>query len=149
MYCACVPGLAVKCVAHSDLLARHGYGGVCLVGAFIAFGEVSTLWQLCHPEAACGQGKRQIVSFQNVVDIIFISFIVDSTGRLLISGFEAVRLPRQAIHAAEPLRVSISNNHNWPEFYQGNAQACPGPEPLLKPVTYWNCANFQYSVLVP
>ena len=32
------PGLGV---AHSDQLARHGYGGVRSVGAFIAFGEVS------------------------------------------------------------------------------------------------------------
>ena len=34
-----------------------------------------------------------------------------------IGGFRAARLPGQATHAAEQLRVSVSNNHNWPEFY--------------------------------
>ena len=28
-------------IAHSNQPAKHGYGGVCSVGAFIAFGEVS------------------------------------------------------------------------------------------------------------
>ena len=32
--------------------------------------------------------------------------------RTPIRGFRAARLPGQAIRAAEPLRVSVSNNHN-------------------------------------
>ena len=39
----------------------------------------------------------------------------------IIDGFKAPRLPRQATHTVKPLQVSISNNHNWPEFYPGNA----------------------------
>ena len=53
-------------------------------------------------------------------------------------SFRAARLPRQATCAAEPLCHSqvfvVSNKHNWPEFYLGNARACPG----LKPPTYIN-----------
>ena len=37
----------------------------------------------------------------------------------------------QVTHAGELLWVSVSNNHNWPEFYPGNAQAFPGLEPPM------------------
>ena len=36
-YYTCVPGLAIKCMVHSDQPVRHGYGRVRSVGAFIAF----------------------------------------------------------------------------------------------------------------
>ena len=50
-----------------------------------------------------------------------------------IGGFRAVRLPGQPTCMAELLRASVSNNHDRPEFYLGNAWACPGLEP---PVAY-------------
>ena len=61
-----------------------------------------------------------------------------------IGGFRAARLPRQVTCTAEPLQVSVSNNHDWPEFYPGNAWVCPALKlPLLhqghvSKNIYWN-----------
>ena len=53
-----------------------------------------------------------------------------------IGSFRAARLPRQATRTAEPLQVSVSNNHDWPEFYPGNARVLPGF------ALVWNCHCF-------
>ena len=34
--------------------------------------------------------------------------------------------------------IVVSNKHNWPEFYGGNAQACPGLEPLMFHMWAWH-----------
>ena len=59
------------------------------------------------------------------------------------------RLPGQATRAAELLRISAqSNKHNSPEFYPGNAWACPGLEPpmLHRTVTY--TAHFTFLIKI-
>ena len=53
------------------------------------------------------------------------------------------------IRVAEPLRVSISNKHNWPKFYLGIAQACPGLELPVLPWLTNPLAKVEYMVCVP
>ena len=65
-------------------------------------------------------------------------------------SFRAARLPRPATCTAEPLCHSwvavVSNKHNWPEFYLGNAWACPGLKPPMYIYTMNNLARC-YSLL--
>ena len=57
-------------------------------------------------------------------------------------GFRAPRLPGQVTHAAEP----PCNKHKSPEFYPGNARACPGLEPPMF-MYYW-MASENYSCTI-
>ena len=94
------------------------------------------------------------------------------TRPFLTSGnFRAARLPGQAKRTAKPLCHSwismVSSKHNWPEFYPGNARACPGLEPPMfltlpfftlpieegsRNQTTWavkwnNCKEYKYTTL--
>ena len=49
-------------------------------------------------------------------------------------GFRAARLPQAGDTGSRATMSQLSawsNKHNWPEFYPGNARACPGLEPPM------------------
>ena len=49
-------------------------------------------------------------------------------------GFRAARLPQAGDTDSRATMSQLSawsNKHNWPEFYPGNARACPGLEPPM------------------
>ena len=102
VYCAYVPGLAVKCVAHSDQPARHGYGGVRSVGTFIAFGQQEGFVRL----------KMFVCKWYPSLEVEVVS-VGGSSWVIVLSKY--VRLPGAATSAGliKPARMDFSDEGNW------------------------------------